>query len=125
MNQVQTVVKAGPSVARSGWRMRKLGVVLAVSVFGLAASNTAAAVLEPCGPEGAYPDICVGGDPLIYPIATTTTTTVQAQVPPPVTLPKTGSSNVGDSVMIGATIALSGVGLVIVTRRRRRELDPA
>lgn len=120
MRELHTVVKSGSSGRRLAGRARRLGVVLAVSVFGLAASGTASAV-EPCGPEGADPVTCVGGDPVIYPIATTTTE--QVQVPPTASLPKTGSSNVGNSVMIGATIALSGVGLLIVTRRRR-EFEP-
>jgi LPXTG-motif cell wall-anchored protein len=122
MTKFKTVENSSSLGSRPLTRARRFGVVLAVSVFGLAAANTAAASV-PCGPEGAPLD-CVGGDPEIYPIETTTTTEAAVSPPvPTVTLPETGSSNVGNSVMIGSTIALSGVGLVIVTRRRRRDLE--
>jgi LPXTG-motif cell wall-anchored protein len=49
-----------------------------------------------------------------------TTTIAQASPePPPVTLPPTGSNGVDETVIIGATIALAGGALILVSRRRR------
>ena len=55
----------------------------------------------------------------------TTTISAQAPIPPPVTLPKTGSDSVSDTVLIGATIAAAGGGLLLVSRRRRDRTAPA
>ena len=55
-----------------------------------------------------------------YPIETTTTLEQLPPTPPTnITLPKTGSSGVGDSTMLGASIAILGGGLILVSRRRR------
>lgn len=57
-----------------------------------------------------------------YPLPPTTTV---AQQPPPnpptnVTLPQTGSDGVQNTVMMGGTLAVAGLGLILVTRRRRQ-----
>lgn len=121
----QSVENASRSVGARFSSIRRLGVVLAVGCFGLAVSGSASA--EGCVPESA-PAGCT------YPLDITTTTTVVGNEPPVPTittttlvevrspLPKTGSSGVGDSLMVGGTVALSGLGLVIVSRRRRRVL---
>ena len=85
--------------------VKSAGATLAISAFGLTVGGLAA-------PASAYP--------------IPTTTTLGAIIPPTpptnVTLPETGSSGVGDSTMLGASIAILGGGLVLVSRRRR---DPA
>lgn len=91
----------------------RVGAAVAIGCFGLvgvAGTGSVAAQQSP------------------YPIDTTTTTTTtipgqptttQGEGSPP--LPRTGSSGIGDSLMVGATIALAGFGLVLVSRRRRHE----
>ena len=54
-----------------------------------------------------------------YTLPPVTTISEQAPIPPPVTLPRTGSDSVSDTVLIGATIAAAGGGLLLVSRRRR------
>jgi LPXTG-motif cell wall-anchored protein len=54
-----------------------------------------------------------------YTLPPTTTISQAAPIPPPVTLPRTGSDSVSDTVLIGATIAAAGGGLLLVSRRRR------
>jgi LPXTG-motif cell wall-anchored protein len=58
-----------------------------------------------------------------YPLPPTTTIAEQLPppAPPPVTLPQTGSDGVGSTVMMGGTLAIAGLGLVLVTRRRRQQ----
>lgn len=56
-----------------------------------------------------------------YPVPTPPTTIVAVQ--PPITtepkLPVTGG-NIDDSLVLGASVAALGAGLILVTRRRRR-----
>ena len=57
-----------------------------------------------------------------YPLPPTTTVAQQPPpLPPPVTLPRTGSDGVESTVMMGGTLAVAGLGLVLVTRRRRQQ----
>ena len=59
-----------------------------------------------------------------YPLPPTTTIAEQQPPPPqppPVTLPRTGSDGVQSTVMMGGTLAAAGLGLVLVTRRRRQQ----
>ena len=60
-----------------------------------------------------------------YPLPPTTTAVAQQppppQPPPNVTLPQTGSDGVQSTVMMGGTLAAAGLGLVLVTRRRRQQ----
>jgi LPXTG-motif cell wall-anchored protein len=59
-----------------------------------------------------------------YTLPPTTTISQAAPIPPPVTLPRTGSDSVSDTVLIGATIAAAGGGLLLVSRRRRDRTAP-
>ena len=53
------------------------------------------------------------------------TTTISAQNPPTpapdVTLPPTGSDGAQNTLMMGGTLAVAGLGLLAVTRRRRQQ----
>jgi LPXTG-motif cell wall-anchored protein len=60
-----------------------------------------------------------------YTLPPTTTISQAAPIPPPITLPRTGSDSVSDTVLIGATIAAAGGGLLLVSRRRRGGTAPA
>ncbi len=58
-----------------------------------------------------------------YPVPTPPTTEVAVQPPAPNTtepkLPVTGG-NIDDSLVLGASVAALGAGLILVTRRRKR-----
>lgn len=56
-----------------------------------------------------------------YPLPPTTTVAQKPPSPPTnVTLPQTGSDGVQSTVMMGGTLAVAGLGLILVTRRRRQ-----